>query len=981
LRNSKLAQWVITLVLIVATSLRLGTSRALAQYIPIPNYTGIGAGAEFRGDLNNHLSGATAIAPRLVPLPFVQLPAEEDGQLYWCSDCQQASRCVGGGAGALAIGAEGQWSCSSGGGAPGGSQYAIETNGGTGNFSGSIISGLVQGNGNSGPIGAYLGTACATNNYLTALTGAGAGSCSQPNFSSLAGNISVSQMNGGSGAASNSYWRGDGTWATPPGAGPGGSTAQLQYNNSGSFGGAANTTISSTGAIAGAGTSGQNTITSYSVNNLLNVLNYGAACNGTTNDTTAIQAAITAAEQTHAKGILFPWTGNLCVVSSLNLSGLSQGFRLVGQTAPKANTNVPASGLLCEGSSLNYGNCIDTTGSWYFSIEHLNIQNGANGPAALILLAKTAASSSQAITFDDDSFINYTGKYVLYDYGGEVFSSAHTSYAGGTAATIDISVANTAGVSSSYQTVLTPPTSMTVTSFEDDVFNTLAGSEGIQFDVGSGSAAGQIASVKFDGGYINQSSTFAFNATGTSTLPGVSGLTINNLRDEPQGGISTMGFFQSAVQIENFQMLNDTFANSVQPTVAIVQFNQGGTGSAAGGIINIRPGDGQGTYPTAGTPVISCANGVQNVSFASVDAAGGGNLTTACANLNDVQYSSVNAVINVQAPVCTVAGTSTILPMGAKGNSSTDDTAAIQNAILCASGMTSLSSGQMFVHNGHPRIVLPYTGATGCYKTNQPLRLFAASLDFGSDPGGSNVSGAHAALCPAFAGPAVIAEGPGYYLPTYTTSLLSGSGNAFVGNGSSMPVMLSDWLNSAKVNFASNSAFGISMTVKLSALGDGSLFSLQSSCPGCQNRPSGQGQEVIGFSVNSSGQTSCQIATTNNGTVGGTSSDTGFTLNTAHTMEIDWNGSDFYCFRDGTLVVGPVAATGSILTGVAAGGSLFFTMAFPDVEVGYWPDQSFSDGTNEPVGDFDGIDIEKARCIRPLTHLRPPNRPSAQIPS
>ena len=85
-----------------------------AQYQPIPNYIGIGAGLQFRTDINNHLSGVTAIAPRLVSLRFAQLPAEQDGQMYWCPDCQQTNPCQSGGTGALALGFRGQWSCSAG---------------------------------------------------------------------------------------------------------------------------------------------------------------------------------------------------------------------------------------------------------------------------------------------------------------------------------------------------------------------------------------------------------------------------------------------------------------------------------------------------------------------------------------------------------------------------------------------------------------------------------------------------------------------------------------------------------------------------------------------------------------------------------------------------------------------------------------------------------------------------------------------------
>jgi hypothetical protein len=89
-------------------------SLARAQYQAIPNYTGIGAGASFRNDINNHLSGVTPIAPRLVGLPFAQLPAEQDGQLYWCQDCTQTTPCSAGGTGAMALGAHGQWACEAG---------------------------------------------------------------------------------------------------------------------------------------------------------------------------------------------------------------------------------------------------------------------------------------------------------------------------------------------------------------------------------------------------------------------------------------------------------------------------------------------------------------------------------------------------------------------------------------------------------------------------------------------------------------------------------------------------------------------------------------------------------------------------------------------------------------------------------------------------------------------------------------------------
>jgi hypothetical protein len=99
----------------LAALIGLGVSSvALAQFQAIPDYSGVGAGAQFRVDVNNHLSGVTPIAPRLVSAPSAQLPSEQDGQMYWCPDCQQITPCAGGGSGAVAIGVHGQWACEAG---------------------------------------------------------------------------------------------------------------------------------------------------------------------------------------------------------------------------------------------------------------------------------------------------------------------------------------------------------------------------------------------------------------------------------------------------------------------------------------------------------------------------------------------------------------------------------------------------------------------------------------------------------------------------------------------------------------------------------------------------------------------------------------------------------------------------------------------------------------------------------------------------
>jgi len=390
---------------------------------------------------------------------------------------------------------------------------------------------------------------------------------------------------------------------------------------------------------------------------VLNVMDYGAKCDGSTDDTHAIQSVISLARNSkYGATILIPGTAP-CVVTQLDFSNIEHRLRLIGETSFAGLHST----ILCKESSSNSKVCLDFSGAGHVSLENIRLGGGtsaADAPQVVVLMGKTVAAGAIG-NGSETSWHQVTvegyGDYQVYDYGSEVWGCtdcflSNLSPTGNTGkAVLVLSSQNTAGIVSPFAKLRPAPVSMTTVHFSGGAttFGVQGSAVGILFDP---SRSG-IADIGFADGYAHVSGP-AFISEEGSAEGAIQGLRITGWRLEAYTPATLFAAFSNVVQGLH---IDAVYANPAQPTIAPLQFNRKTAYALSAADIMLRPNDSQSHYPNT---VVYCAAETVGVTIHDFVARGGAPQGNDCPGATEIYhgvYSGCSGTTNLSGGKASVA--------------------------------------------------------------------------------------------------------------------------------------------------------------------------------------------------------------------------------------------------------------------------------------------------------------------------------------
>lgn len=376
---------------------------------------------------------------------------------------------------------------------------------------------------------------------------------------------------------------------------------------------------------------------------VLNVMSFGAKCDGQTDDTKAIQSVINLVRNSkYGNTILIPGTAP-CIVTQLDFTNIEHRLRIVGQNSFAGWQ----SNILCREPSSNKGVCVDFSGTGHVSIENLRFNGGtsiSDAPQVVVLMGKTVGTGSKHIGNGSDIAwhqvtVEGYGDYQVYDIGAEVWGcvdcylSNLSPDANTGVAVVVFSSNNSAGIVSPFAKLQPPPVSMTTVHFSGGAttISVQGTSVGILFDPGRN----DIADIGFADGYAHVSGPAFISEEPSATGP-LQGIRITGFRVEAYTPTTVFAAFSHVVQ----QLVIDaTYANPHQPTVAPLQFNRTTPFALVAADIMLRPADSQTNYPNV---VVYCASETVGVTIHDFVARGGPPQGNDCPGATEIYHGTYN---------------------------------------------------------------------------------------------------------------------------------------------------------------------------------------------------------------------------------------------------------------------------------------------------------------------------------------------------